>query len=395
MTHLLWKEWRERRLLALVLLAATVCPVLLGQCLTFCGDGPSSWTWYAAMVAALLGCATFSGEIAGETASTLFCRPVFWWQVLAAKVLAGMLILAGTVAAAATAYLLSAPPQYAAFVTGPALLRGAAFLLLVDGCFWLAGFAASAVLPGTMSSAVVLGGTFLTMGLPLTVFHSHDIPLSVPLVSGMVGGFVAGGAVATLLLTRHGLTESPAYRMRVYIISAILIPLVVSATAATVSVHLPAPRHPPKKESPSISPSGRWVTYHGWLWSLDRWHASKVMQLPQPGEYEWLSCDIACVRKTHQVTLLLPSKRRLMRLHVQTTSPDGIELSPDRRLAAVAEEMPGECNIEILDVHTGKQAYPLIKRAGEHYWWASPGVFAWQDANEAKHRVVLSPYLSK
>lgn len=156
MAQLLWKEYREKRLWLLLVAGAVVFVVLMKSAYTFIGDwnpGRSLWDLLPCVLAILMGLSACSSELAGETASFLYSRPVSWKKLLLAKLAVGIGILAAAAIIGAIVYRVTCPAAYVRYATLGSLAQGVGEALLLTGLPYLVGFAMSVVLPG------LLGGT--------------------------------------------------------------------------------------------------------------------------------------------------------------------------------------------------------------------------------------------
>ena len=128
--RLLWKEWRERRIVVAALAAAAIAPVVFGSGLSFSGDigAFSPWLLLPIALAIRLGTGMYAYDGDQDSGDFLFSRPVGWKAVAAAKILPGLAVVLAACVLAALAYILFAAPQYRPHITDERLAAGAAFL---------------------------------------------------------------------------------------------------------------------------------------------------------------------------------------------------------------------------------------------------------------------------
>lgn len=150
MTRLIWKELREKWIWSLLITAAGVTIILMGQSFTFMikNHGESLWIILPCLVCMLFGASSFSSEIGDKTADFLFSRPVSWKKLTSAKLLTGLVIIILSVIIAEMMFVILCPVQYKPFLTIGNWSKGIAVSLLYLVSAYALGFTASVVLPG-------------------------------------------------------------------------------------------------------------------------------------------------------------------------------------------------------------------------------------------------------
>jgi len=277
MTRLIWKEFRERWVWALLWALAILGVSLLGQGQAFCGEREvlwHPWLWVPVTFAVLVGAGGYAGELVGDRATFTFSRPIDWRALLAAKLCFGAILAFGVPVLAALCFRLGSPAPFHALVTPAHVLAGVWAVGGKLAASYLFGLACSVVKPG-------LAGGVMTMTTALLALLLLYIPLSVlltmyyqtrPQASLLPGGFSttvlclgAWGAAlcAAAPLTRFGLTLGVDVRIKRFALTYGV------GLLATLAVALLVPR--------------------GWMDTLLlRW--SPIISYPSPHEKYALVC---------------------------------------------------------------------------------------------------------
>lgn len=125
MKRLLWKEWHERALWLTLWVLAVVVTTALGKGQSICGysDMMSIWSAYALTFPFLAGLSAYGSELKGERVYFLYSRALSWKQVLAAKIIPGIVVALLAPLLGVLAVLLFIPAQYHPFMTPTNLLN--------------------------------------------------------------------------------------------------------------------------------------------------------------------------------------------------------------------------------------------------------------------------------
>ncbi|MHB9107866.1 MAG: ABC transporter permease [Armatimonadota bacterium] len=358
MRRLLWKEWQERGWWLLLWLLGMVVISALGLGFTpISVSATSVWATLMPLLAVLSGLAGFGSELKGERALFLFSRAVSWKQVLAAKVLFGVIaaLVISIISTAASA--LCCPEIYRSFIT-PASLGGELLVLAaITGIPYLIGLACSIVLPGLAGSVLVLlagfglfaGAIYVNSELhqQSTVFLQWAL-LLVPVT-------------LTVVIARFGLTLSLRERITraaVIMVGLVAVPLLLDISPLGNALQKRRfPNHP--YSAVSVSPSGQYQYLQIGHYNIGgtpgknrydhRWVAGgRRFDLPYPQDDDcywrrWLDGDLLVVRtnmgKVRPGTLSVTrwaesgpqtvSLRDLTQSYLRDETP--MLVSPDRR----------------------------------------------------------------
>ncbi len=167
MTRLLLKEFISCRwVLGLTCLGA-VALILIGDPVFFRGGFGSLRAYWLALPFLILGLRAYSSELAGDTVRFLYARPVKWWKIWIAKLLAGILGVVSVIVLAALVYALAAPDQYRPFVA-EGIMRGLPVGLGVLAASYAGGFAVSMLMPGLALSFACLVAVLIMLFFPLS-----------------------------------------------------------------------------------------------------------------------------------------------------------------------------------------------------------------------------------
>jgi len=267
MARLLLKEiWASRWIVVLAWLGAAVL-ILIGDPLFFRGDYYTTWTTSLTLPFFILGLRAYSSELANDTVSFLYSRPIKWWQIWIAKLLAGILVAASTLALSALVYGAVVPHQYRPFLAA-GVIKGFPIGLGWFAASYAVGFAVSMLMPGIALSFAALVAVFVGLGLPvafvlqigestgiraLEEFASRTVANTV--ILSMFTGFAAG------ILVARRLPKLDTKERWIAWARLPLLGLVAAAVLALFSVNLEWMVSRPYVTGYDLSPDGRWVIY--------------------------------------------------------------------------------------------------------------------------------------
>ncbi|MDO8586026.1 MAG: ABC transporter permease [Armatimonadota bacterium] len=254
MRSLLLKEWREKRLWLIPLLATTAGFIALGMSYTFSGDLStySRWTWPSFLVSLLLGIDSYSRELSKGLVDFLYTKPASWRKTLLAKFTVGFGLIVASALIAAVVYRLCCPAEYVRLATPARLLQGAALATLLMGATYIIGAACSVAIPSPAGSYLVLAAAATLIGArgylssEVGQLAQGDAPFW--WASGIALGIVAAG----LVTVRFGLTLSTSARLKRYAAIALATALVF----APLDYALPRPGWVDR-----FSPPGIWSSF--------------------------------------------------------------------------------------------------------------------------------------
>jgi hypothetical protein len=214
MRRLLFKELREKWIWLLPLVGSTSGLVLLHDGYVFIGDSQTPWLILSMLAALGLGASAYSSELAGGSADFVRSRPVSWKRMLLAKFVVGLAFLTVTAILATVVYRLNCPAQYLSSADLPHLASGFGVAMLIMGCAYVAGFICSVVLPGAFGGALLMAAivtSYVLMQYCLEQFHAK--------AAAYWSGYLAviGAAVATVIISRFGLTLPTTRRLTRYL----------------------------------------------------------------------------------------------------------------------------------------------------------------------------------
>lgn len=214
MRRLLWKELREKWIWLLPLVGSTSGLILLRDGYVFIGDSQTSWLILSMLAALGLGASAHSSELPGGAADFVRSRPVSWKKMLLAKFAVGLALVIATALLSVVVFRLNCPAQYLRSADLPHLASGFGVAMLIMGCTYLAGFICSVVLPGAFGGALLIAAVVTSYVLEQYYLEQlHAKPLAY--WSGYLA--VIGAAVATVLISRFGLTLPTARRLTRYL----------------------------------------------------------------------------------------------------------------------------------------------------------------------------------
>lgn len=425
MSRLVWKELREKRFWGLALLASTVGFIAMGRSLYFQGDGSDSWATICTLVAVLMGAGAYSSEIAGESATFLYSRPISWLKVLIAKTLAALAIIAAAAVLSAVAYRLLCPPIYLKFATIARMVEGVRTAILQMGTAYLFGLICSVMLPGTLGGAMVMMGMLVVQAfVAMSVIGSSQqssVYYWLPYV------WTLAVAIAAVLVMRFGISLPllpRAKRYALYFACAIVPGMIVSSAIPT---SLLSNRVSTSVDRSSISADGRYAfvltsadqpfslgfstSFENKVVLLDLWD-SKQKPLPDliwtgrsaywAGPRTWLPDTYGETLETMRV---LPGLRTTsnsiqigLRRHIKQDgssytygSSPAIRQSPDGRYILVASDVGGKGRtLQFADVFKSVKLKKVITGATD-YWWQSNTEVGYTDAKGKRHIVRIIP----
>lgn len=340
MKTLLWKELRERRLWLIPLGASVIVPVLAKQGYTFAAEPLTVIPWVAPslLIALLFGMGTYSGELAAGTMDFLHSRPLTWKQLLSAKLLAALTIMASSIILGAIVYRLTLPAPYASFATLPILgLRGAMALGAMV-VVYVTGAACSAVLPGMVGAVLV----FLTL--------TTGVGLEMAMISMLLQGsrdqiwpalaWWLGSISASVFVIRFGMTLSLPARVKRY--ALVLVMVVVLLVPFSVICRTRGEEESVSQERSgleSVSPTGRYAKtytigdlgtakYADYKSYLVRLSDGRSVMLEAYGGFRWAGDTLYSVRREYRRSRLTgwnsppgitPAERKARTLRFLTT----------------------------------------------------------------------------
>ncbi len=318
MARLLWKELRSAWWITALACATAFVLVLSGDPLSFRGDSMTSLSSWLILPVLLLGLRSYSSELGGDTVQFLGSRPIMWWKVWIAKVLAGVIQIILLFLVAAGSYALFVPEQYRPFLWQDSTAVMSDFLLALAFVFWI-GFGASMMVPGIPLSAaalvlavIILFSPFILVSMIPTTWHL-----------GWLQDLMDDAAANTVLLS-----------------------LVAMLPATLLTA----------RRLPKLSPKGRWVTVMAFPFGamVLSWIIAGVYGNITPGshslgtDYRALSLDgrmAVCGVNwgAHQYLMDTSTGRRLAMLPGGGTDPSA--WSPDSSALAYC---PGKYTLNIL-----------------------------------------------
>jgi hypothetical protein len=262
--RLLWKELRYNWWIFGLGCGVALLLSVLGDPLFFRGDSSTDATGWLTLTALLIGLRAYSSELGGDTVQFLGSRPIRWWQVWIAKLVAGLLQVILLIVVAAGLYALFVPDQYRLFLVKGITTGGWESVLEMAFLFGI-GFAVSILMPGVPLSAaalalaaVILFGPFLIMGniqcCRLDVFAEdtvnnagYPLILAIPLAS---------------LVVARGLPRMSAKRRWVtwmaFPVAAMVIGGILAGFFGTLGWWFNAP----SASYEALSPNGKWAVCH-------------------------------------------------------------------------------------------------------------------------------------
>ncbi len=209
MTHLLWKEYRERWLPALLWAVAILGITPYGVGGVFCGDihmFPPGLTLLL-LVSVVSGSTGYTSELTQDRAQFTFSRPISWRMLLLAKVFYAAIICLGASLLAAGLFRLMLPEPYHDVATLLRLIIGAGILSAMLMASYIFGLACSPLLPGIIGgilAAIAVLLILLTINLLLGQGQRSNVE-DFFLFFGLYAGIWFGAICAGYLVIRSNL----------------------------------------------------------------------------------------------------------------------------------------------------------------------------------------------
>ena len=262
MIRLIYKEIRSSRwILALGCLGAAAF-VLFRDPFFFRGDQGDESVIFFVLFFLILGLRSYSSEMKDDTIGFLYSRPIRWWQIWLAKLIAGIIGIVFVLAAASLTYVLAATDQYRPFIV-EGLAGGIPLCLEMFGLAFAVGFVVSALMPGMALSFASFLVALSVLNLPFIVASMTGNPAW--LKFGSVGGKNAsllmwlGAFISTILVAQR----LPKLGMKERWLTWIKLPALGMALAcllAAIHFNISAECIPSTKAC-ALSPNGRWALY--------------------------------------------------------------------------------------------------------------------------------------
>lgn len=282
MKRLIWKEIHELRWWAVVSVALPCVLVALGHPMWYRGDDPEmplAMLWPVAGF--LLGAASYSKELAWDTARFLYSRPVRWGHLWLVKFGLGLLICIASVVVPAIVYRLVCPAIYLPFADFVSLAKGTGLGLLCVTVPFICGFGCSAVAAGLSWTLGVAGASLVfAAGLGWIAYEF----LGREEVWGLFGVPVVVFIASIALARRLTLPLVSRVRLYAWIFS--------SSVTFLFLVGLLFPDYTGSETETAISPDRRYVALAegrrtGWQWEL------KTLRLRSAGARRYKTVETA------------------------------------------------------------------------------------------------------
>jgi len=452
MTRLLWKEFRERRLWALVWAVAILGVSLFGQGQAFCGERELFFRpglWVPVLLAVLVGAGTYAGELIGDRATFTFSRPIDWRALLAAKLLFGAILVFGTPLLAALCFRLSSPAAYHPLMTPAHVLVGVWGVGWKLGAGYLFGLACSVVKPGFAGGMMTVTATFLGLlvleillvslvVMPYYSTHPDANPFGgfvnvmVPCLAAWVAALCAAAPI-----TRFGLTQGVDVRIKRFALTYGVVLLGIGALGIAVPkgwMDALLLRWVPA--TTIISPSGKYA-----LVGYDRnpfgWHilgdygemganpqgrrahiirlsdGVSVMELTGNDAYamtgfkpwHWVSDDCAYFHdydiqtRRQWLCIVHPSARAITRIGTvenrqELLSPDSAHLLRMQYLGGVPKRVATKYTLSVIDLATAREhTLGTVAVDNAQYgspWWQNNAEIGYQNEQKERRMIRLS-----
>ncbi|MCC6485188.1 MAG: hypothetical protein IT209_10115 [Armatimonadetes bacterium] len=411
-----WKEWRERRILWLAVIAAAVAPVIFGSGMAFSGDiqAFSPWFMLPAAVAVISGIAMFAKDGDQDGGDFLFSRPVRWQAIVAAKLLTGIAVVIVACALAALAYRVLAPSQYQPFIDQEHLSSGAGFLWWVTLIAFGAGFGSSALAPGKHASGMVFVAfwalTVFTVFLNTAFREEIGWPRQDSADSISAACWFVGGAVAAVFVTRFGLTAGFGYRLKVYALcigSAFLALAAIEGAYHTMAANNPPPRRLAGLDPDgtlsrdtflSVSPDGRYGVMSAGP-SLVRIEGDRLIAVKRLAKsmdihplrfgVTWTADGRAYWPQNQSLIIANPRSGNLVRVGMPAEA-SWLVPSPDGRyLVYAAGASSDDQRLYFVDLQTARQLKGMVQSKSSA-WWVDRDTVGYTDSAGKQARVRLS-----
>lgn len=404
--RLLWKEWRERRIVYAALAAAAIAPVVFGSGLSFSGDigAFSPWLLLPIALAIRLGTEMYACDGDQDSGDFLFSRPTGWRAVAAAKILPGIAVVLAACVLAALAYILFAAPQYRPHITDERLAAGAAFLAILALLGFAAGYASSALTPGKGGSRMVFVGlsalTLVSAFANLTIRRQLGRPDSDYQIISAAAWYV-GAFVAAILITRFGLTAGFRYRLKVYALCigaafAVLIPAEIGCNTWLAARQAALPGVDPdsrlsKEAYLSISPDGRYgISSAGGsmhLVQIAGLEVTPLKRLPHAlyrptvrSGVRWTPDGIAYWTDGPGLVVAEPARRTASRIRMGLWAGDLLPSPDGRYLIYGAWAVSSDQTFTFVDLRAA-QALEGTVRASGIPWWQTADTVGYTDSS--------------
>lgn len=399
MLRLIRKELVEKRIWAILTLISSVLVLLIGTGYTFVGNlgAFSIWVILPMLASLYLGMMTFNTEL-NSAADFLYTKPISWWKILAAKLVAGLAVIIISAVLSAGIYAVIRPDQYTQFTTPVSLLTGIGWAVLLTGLSYLLGVSVSVLLPGNFGGIIAIAA-IVVYGTPYSIFWNW--------VSGdyiTIGYFVFAlpiGVLAALIFTaRFGITLPLSTRVFRYTV----VVFGMLTTAVVVNAFIPSLSFNPIEYSTktiSISPDANCAFLRERFFvpgnASNDYSKSHLLRLSD-GKAAAVDNTMRMAYWTPSGKVILGDKKGLI---IAEMTADGkinkrllplpyptaysILQSPDRKLALVPTR---ENVLYIVDVENIRRLDVSVKDFKE-YWWQSNSEFGYIDQADKRHIIKI------
>lgn len=401
MRALLWKEYREKRVWLLLLLASTVGVVLRGYGYTYAGGNATPWATISTLIALLLGAATFSSEIAGRNANFLFSRPVSWKKLLLSKVIIGIGLLLLTAVITAIVYRLICPEPYKHLATPYSLGKGVLYAMMFMGFGYFFGLVCSAVLPGAFGGLLVAFAGCIALSVCEGALYSPSAYYHVK-SEWSPWAWAIGALIAMILISRFGLTLTNGARIWRFVLTilvTVLCFLPLDFLAEKDPADMLARLFKPSYGSVSIGPSGKYlladIRHRQYLIRLS--DSKRGISRVNPENALWASLDTAYSLNGSEIKIawMRPNgKVEYNRIPLGQLAQAAIP-SPSGRFTIVrqlsnksggdSQPSPGLMAVDILNPSIVLD----IEKGIRDFWWQSATEVGYVDDQGNRHIVTL------
>jgi|GEM_PF-6735539 len=402
MRSLLWKEFREKWYWFLMVLGIYV-PILKGDGFVFTYSISTTSVQYSILICLLYGLTAYSGDLAQGTLKFLLTRHVSWKQVLAAKLIVNIGIIAMADLAGYIIFRTLLPVQYHTLGSIPGFVECFGWALLVTAGPYLIGAMCSTVLPGITGSAVVATAI-------ITIFFAHK-----SLFSGIYGyieeivqvTWIIGAGIASFCIIRFGIASSTRYRV-IRFCSILLITSVIN-TLLVYTIHTTNSLDIFTSKQVSISPDGRFAFQKKYgppilsdstkleLIRLVDGKSLIISNQPTADDYYslhsyWNDCGKVYYLAGNNLTIAgMDASGHIVNNTVKLMNFESASLlpSPDLRLVIVEESFKFAKPLPILVFVDTEKHIILPTKITDYkkYWWQSNDKIGYID-NESKRHVV-------
>ncbi len=208
MRSLLWKEFHEKWYWFLMVLGIYI-PVMTGDGFVFAYSISTTSMQYSVLICLIYGLTAYSGDLSQKTLKFLLTRHVSWKQVLAAKLIVNIGIIATADMVGYIIFRLLLPVEYHAPGSVPSFFDSYGWALLVTAGPYLVGAMCSTVLPGITGSAVV-ATAIITLFLAQRSWFGGIYGYTERLVQLV---WIIGAGIASFCIIRFGIASSTRYRV--------------------------------------------------------------------------------------------------------------------------------------------------------------------------------------